>query len=71
MDIGKIIEIFNRDITHIHNIQHLELRKKIILDAISFYTAERRLEDGHQSKIYTNREYELLIELYANELRYI
>jgi hypothetical protein len=67
MNIRKIVEIFNRDIQAMSLFER-GYKIQIINDAIEFYTNELALEKGHQSKIFTDYEYRLLIKLYQEEL---
>jgi hypothetical protein len=67
MNIRKIVQIFNRDIQAISLFER-GYKIQIISDAIEFYTNELAMPDGHQSKIFTDYEYRLLIKLYQEEL---
>lgn len=67
MRVREVIEIFNRDISILRRSNDKNYNRNVIRNAIDFYLYEMNLPDGHQSKIFSNYEYTLLINLYENE----
>lgn len=64
----EVIRVFQRDIASINvGYDRLYIRK-LLVHSIDFYEEERRLPAGHQGRVWTDAEYQLLINLYKNEL---
>lgn len=64
-----ILDIFNRDLQSIWSSGDEEYRRKLLLYSIDHYTWEMGLPHGHQSKMFSDEEYMLMIELYKSELQ--
>ena len=64
-----IIGIFRRDLASITG-GHYDFPYvlKLLRYSVEHYMAERALPDWHQAKIFSDEEYQLLIDLYTNEL---
>jgi hypothetical protein len=70
MSIRKIVEIFNRDMSALSQFDR-GYKIQILNNAIDFYSQELALENGHQSKIFTDYEYRVLIKMYQEELTHL
>jgi hypothetical protein len=64
-----ILSIFQRDMASINVGHHpYSYVVKMCEYAVEFYSAERGLPPGHHGRIFSDDEYQLLIDLYKNEL---
>lgn len=70
MSIQKVVEIYNRDMRAIC-VFDKSYKLQIINNAILFYSKEMELPDGHQSKIFSDYEYRMLINLYQEERKHL
>lgn len=64
-----IVDVFNRDLRCIWNSGDDAYRQKMLLHSVQHYAHEMSLPVGHQSRMFSDEEYMLLIELYQAELR--
>ncbi len=67
MNTRRVIEVFNRDMAAACVTGNPKYVETIIEHAIEFYNFEKSLPWGHQMKMFSDAEYELLIELYEAE----